>query len=107
MSSGTTAHQRLISLHVEFVNFASKIYCASSRMVQETSGIKRSLGKRETDIMFTKRSSPTNSALNSSPSNISAERHAHGSAKKPAYAVAEITSSNYHNDIFSKWRDYL
>lgn len=76
-------------------------------MVQETSGIKRSLGKRETDIMFTTRSSPTNSELNSSPSNRSTERHAHRSAKKPAYAVAEITSSNYHNDIFSKWRDYF
>lgn len=106
-SSGTAAHQRLINLHVEFINLTSEIFCANARTVQETSGKKRSLGKRETDIMFTKRSSPNNSELNSSSSNNSSEHHAHRTAVNPAYAVGEITSCNYHNDIFSKWRDYF
>lgn len=107
MASGTQAHQRLPSAHSELFNLHD-MYHAHTRVVQETTGASKSeqTGKREADLLITKRSSPTSSEENPSPQQKRKENHAHRSTHNPAYALGEFTSQNRLTDIFSKWVEY-
>lgn len=107
MSVGTVTHSDLRSLHWELF-LGGDVYRAMIGVTHGTTLPTRTKagGMRVTDILITRRSSPTSSEENPSPPVPRIETFIVRSARKPAHAITEFTSANFVDDIVSKWAEY-